>query len=276
VAVSGGVDSVVLLDMIAAQKTHEIIVAHFDHGIRSDSQDDARFVEGLANKYDFPFVSHREELGAQASEEYARLRRYLFLREAAKSHGAVIVTAHHADDAMETIAINLVRGTGWRGVAGLSSASIVRPLVHLSKDALRQYAHDNRLEWVEDSTNASDTYLRNRVRRRIAQLDDVQRQKLLAIWNSQIELKKTIDEEVARHVDNKHEHNRYVFTHSEETAAKEMLRGAITVVTGVSPTRPQVERALLAIKTARAGTVWEVGGGVSLVFTTRTFIVRTS
>ena len=111
VAVSGGVDSVVLLDVFSKIKHHTLVVAHFDHGIRTDSVHDARFVEALAKKHTLTFETLREELGADASEEKARDRRYAFLRSVAKKYDGRIVTAHHSDDAVETIAINMSRGT---------------------------------------------------------------------------------------------------------------------------------------------------------------------
>ena len=85
-AVSGGVDSVVLLDMVVQglMKSDQVIVAHFDHGIRPESADDAAFVKSLADKYGLLFETKREELGPDASEELARDRRYVFLRDIAK------------------------------------------------------------------------------------------------------------------------------------------------------------------------------------------------
>ena len=130
VAVSGGVDSVVLLDMVAQEVAPQrLIVAHFDHGIRPESADDAAFVKSLAKQYGLTFETKREELGANASEELAREHRYAFLRDVAKRYSATIMTAHHADDIIETIAINMTRGTGWRGLAVLDSPGIERPLL---------------------------------------------------------------------------------------------------------------------------------------------------
>ena len=98
VAVSGGVDSVVLLDKLVKIGKSQLIVTHFDHGIRPDSADDAKFVAGLAKKYDLVFETGGLELGANASEDLARQKRYAFLRTIANKYDAQIVTAHHMDD----------------------------------------------------------------------------------------------------------------------------------------------------------------------------------
>lgn len=273
VAVSGGVDSVVLLDMLVHEGDYELIVAHFDHGIREDSADDARFVEGLAKRYGLPFVVRREDLGLNTSEEIARKRRYAFLRSVAKKEGAVIVTAHHQDDLIETIAINLSRGTGWRGLAAMGSADIRRPLLRYTKQQLRAYARSHALEWVEDSTNMTDTYLRNRLRARLYKsLSDEQRDKLVGLWRRQTILRQQIDDEVGVWVNETGEYERYPLIMIEKSVAMELLRGIIEAKTNVSPTRPQLDRALIAIKTARPGVVHDVGSGVTLRFTARTFI----
>ncbi|HET8884203.1 MAG TPA: tRNA lysidine(34) synthetase TilS [Candidatus Saccharimonadales bacterium] len=276
VAVSGGIDSVVLLDKLASSGEHELIVAHFDHGIRGDSADDARFVSVLAALYGLPFVSTREELGEGASEERARHRRYAFLRQAARMHEAMIATAHHADDVIETIAINIQRGTGWRGVAVLTTPGIERPLLAMTKADIRAYALKKRLEWVEDSTNASEKYLRNRLRHRItAQLSSQQKQAAQAIWQQQLALKTAIEQELANYSNAQGEYSRYYLAQIDEQSASELLRAAIMAKTNLSPTRPQLKRALLAIKTARPRTSYELGAGVKLWFNVRTFIVET-
>lgn len=276
VAVSGGVDSVVLLDMLVRAGRYELIVAHFDHGIRSDSAADARFVRELAAQYGLPFVSRREELGARASEELARSRRYDFLRHEAKKHEAVIVTAHHQDDCIETICINLTRGTGWRGLAVFDSKEVARPLLSLTKQELLAYATSHRLEWVEDSTNGEDRYLRNRIRRLLVSgLSANDKQKVLDLWHGQRELKREIMKETARWRESSGEYSRYFFTAIDDTSGHELLRGAISDRVGASPTRPQIERALIAIKTARPGSSIEVGGGVKVLFAKGTFIVET-
>lgn len=268
VAVSGGVDSVVLLDMLHRLTKHQLIVAHFDHGIRDDSHEDAAFVAELAANYGLPFETRREELGPSASEEKARLRRYAFLRELADKHQARIVTAHHYDDAIETVALNLSRGTGWRGLAALDS-DIVRPLLHLPKSQLHDYALRQNLEWREDSTNRSMKYLRNQIRRTIPKLSRYEKDQLLTLRRQQLRHKKQIDKEVARLVGPGPNYSRYFFTHIPKLAAIECLR----YVTKAKLTRPQLERTLLAIKTTTPGKTYQAGKGVTLSFTSRNFSV---
>ena len=276
VAVSGGIDSVVLLDMLAGDKNHRIVVAHFDHGIRDDSAADARFVGELAKKYHVPFVTMREELGASASEELARTRRYAFLNEQAKKFNAVVVTAHHQDDVLETIAINSTRGTGWRGLSVFDNKIVIRPLLYLTKEKIRDYALAKRLEWVEDSTNQMTTYLRNRLRRKIAtNVPAVQREEIVRIWENQKILKREIDKNVQQYIRDDGEYSRYFFTQIDEQVAAELLRAIILDKTGAGPTRPQLVRAVLAIKTIQAGKTFELGAGVALHFTESIFIVKT-
>lgn len=275
VAVSGGIDSVVLLDMLVREGQHELIVAHFDHGIRKDSAADARFVEALASRYNLPFVCQRAELGSRASEEIARRYRYAFLRHEAARHEAVVVTAHHADDVIETIALNLSRGTGWRGLAVLDRAGVIRPLLHKTKRQLRDYALEHRLEWVEDSTNAEAIYARNRVRRILMSwLREQDRQSLLDLWDRQRLLRHEIDQEAQAFLQPAHSYSRYLFIVVDEDVGSELLRAAVMRVSGSSPTRPQCERALLAVKTAKPNTIFELGGAVRLRFSSRTFIVE--
>lgn len=266
VAVSGGVDSVVLLDMMRKLPGHELIVAHFDHGIRDDSAEDAKFVSLLAARHGLVYAGRREELGKNASEALARDRRYAFLRQLAAQHDARIVTAHHLDDLVETVAINLKRGTGWRGLAALDS-DVSRPLIDIPKQRLINYAQANGLTWHEDSTNATDAYLRNRVRRKASDISpDIKRQ-LRALHSHQKQLKRDIEEETLQLIGNGPEYSRYLLTHVPQPVALECLR---FITKGVL-TRPQLLRLLLAVKTAAAGSVHEAGSGVKVRFSTRHF-----
>lgn len=266
VAVSGGVDSVALLDMMVKSSKRPVVVAHFDHGIRADSSKDADLVQGLATLYGVPFESRREELGPGAGEALARERRYTFLREVAQKHDAQIVTAHHADDVIETIAINLHRGTGWRGLAVLDS-DILRPLLSVSKDDLRAYAKKHHLPWREDTTNTDLAYLRNRIRPHARALPDDHKKQLHSLSVRQKELKRHIEAEVRELVGEGPLFGRYFISHMPKKLAVECLR----VMTNGALTRPQIERFLLAIKTALPGTTYQAGSGVIVHFTARYF-----
>lgn len=275
VAVSGGVDSVVLLDMLSKQNDLQLIVAHFDHGTRDDSAADLEFVRSLAHHYGMKFEGRREELGPGVSEEIARNRRYAFLKEVAQKYTANIVTAHHSDDIVETIAINIQRGTGWRGLAVLDNPDIVRPMLHLRKKQLVDYARQYKLQWHEDSTNQSDAYLRNRLRRKIsATLPEDDFRLLIALRDQQAQYKRLIDEESSRLV-SQSPYSRHFFITIPQKTALELLRTLFVQETGTSPTEPQRLRALAAIKVNRPGASHDVGGGVRLQFTQTEFIVDT-
>jgi len=269
VAVSGGIDSVVLLHLLQQLPDVELVVAHFDHGIREDSSNDARFVEELAKKYNLPFRTKREELGTDAGESLARKRRYEFLQNLADEYDARIATAHHSDDAIETVAINHSRGTGWRGLAVLDS-EIVRPLLAMDKAAIRQYAQEHNLEWHEDSTNLSDKYLRNRLRRKMHALSSDDKRKLLSLRRHQLSLKKQIDSIVQTLAGEGPEYSRDFFRYMPPKVAIEVLR---FIAKGLL-TRPQLERALQAIGAARSGAIFQAGNGIEFHFTSRHFTVE--
>lgn len=274
VAVSGGVDSVVLLDMLVKKGEDELIVAHFDHGIRPESDADARFVKALATSYGLPFETKREELGESASEELARERRYEFLRGVAKKNEAELVTAHHYEDTIESIAINIIRGTGWRGLA-VMSGNIVRPLLSTSKNQLYEYALKHNLEWVQDETNHSKKYLRNRLRGKLRnELLAAHKVRLRALWQDQLELRRKITIELDEIISHQSILSRYFFSNIDETSAIELLKAVIENM-GASLTRPQLRRALHAIKTLKPGSVFEAGAGVKLEFSQREFVVKT-
>lgn len=274
VAVSGGVDSVALLhQMVHDYPVDDIVVAHFDHGIRDESADDAAFVAELAEQYGVMFETKRENLGKNASEERARHRRYLFLRDVAAKHQAKIVTAHHADDVVETIAINLTRGTGWRGLAVLNSSDIERPLLKKTKAELIDYANQHKLEWREDATNQDTKYLRNELRQKLTKLSSDDHQLLLLLRDRQGFLRRMVDNEIDRLV-GASPYSRHMFIAVSDVAAQELLRG-VFVNEGVAvPTRPQLQRALHAIKVLHAGKRHNVATGISLCFTKTHFVVE--
>ena len=196
-AVSGGVDSVVLMDMLALKPHLKFVVAHFDHGIRQDSLKDRQLVQRLAKNYNLSFVYDEGHLGPGASEEVARQARYRFLRGVMKSSNSkAIITAHHQDDLLETAIINLVRGTGRKGLSSLNSKNdILRPLLQVPKADLINYARNHNLTWHEDSSNQDTRYLRNHIRHKITPaFKTTDRQKLLDIITNSERLDGEIEE----------------------------------------------------------------------------------
>lgn len=184
VAVSAGVDSMALLHALHKAKRWKLVVAHMDHGIRSDSAEDLRLVEAVAKDWGLPFTYHEARLGEAAGEAVARGARYDFLRDVQRQYGArAIVTAHHQDDVLETAIINLLRGSGRKGLTSLASREDVeRPLLNISKAEIVAYAKDQGLTWREDSTNQDTDYLRNYVRHELLpKFDDAGRGRLREI-----------------------------------------------------------------------------------------------
>lgn len=184
VAVSGGVDSVTLLDILSRQPGLELVVAHFDHGIRPNSVEDRNFVERLAGTLSAYCVCGEGNLGPKASEAQAREARYNFLRKIMKDTNAGgIITAHHQDDLIETAILNMLRGTGRKGITALKSRDdIIRPLLNVPKMGIVNYAKRQGLKWREDATNLNENYLRNYVRHNIMpKLSGQARQRMLEI-----------------------------------------------------------------------------------------------
>ena len=167
-AVSGGADSMALLDLMADaadNRGYDLVVAHFDHGLRTDSAADRKLVQEAASRYGLAFDYHEAGLG-RASEAAARSSRYRWLKQVRASRAAVaIVTGHHADDLLETSLLNLARGTGRRGLAPMQTGPVLRPLLAVTRAELRDYAANRELTWREDSTNADLANPRNFLRR---------------------------------------------------------------------------------------------------------------
>ena len=258
-AVSGGADSMVLLDIVAKKySSGDILVAHFDHGVRDDSEKDAKFVARVAEEiYHIRYIIGKGSLGAGASEERARTARYEFLRKVAMENGgARIYAAHHLDDLIETVAINFIRGTGWRGLASLDSPDIKRPLLGtdlvyepIDKLAILEYAAKRGLHFREDATNSSEKYLRNRVREQLteAEMSFEKKMEIWELWQKQKRLKREIDQTVRELLPAEGaEWQRKWFSELDTASAMELLRAG-TLQAGVSATRPQLEEFRRAI-----------------------------
>lgn len=275
-AVSGGVDSVVMLDFLSRQYDN-LVVAHFEHGIRGEtSRADARFVRELAKKYRLPYEIASGDLGGLASEDEARQARYRFLRTVARERHGQLCTAHHADDVLESIAINLKRGTGWRGLAVMGASDVSRPLLNWTKAQILEYALEHKLEWREDETNHQPIYLRNVLRQKLQDnLRLGEKEMIFELFERQSYLRQGIDRILSQMINQSARYRRYVFVMAKDSLAREMLAFVVKWHTGVSLTRPQLDRAILAIKTAHQGETRQLAAGAKLVFSTRFFVVKT-
>lgn len=174
-AVSGGVDSMVLFDLIIA--THprsKIIVAHFDHSLRwVESDSDRELVANICKKENIQFEVKKMDIGTMAKNEkmnlesLARRERYAFLEIVREKYMAkYILTAHHAVDQTETVIGNMIKWAKVRGLSGMSyiSGNIFRPLLSVAKQEIMKYSKENHIEYREDSSNRDMTYDRNRIR----------------------------------------------------------------------------------------------------------------
>lgn len=255
-AVSGGIDSVVMLHFF--RNDPDVVVAHFDHGIRSSSHTDAEFVESLTKHYEKPFFVEHAKLGADCSEESARSARYTFLTALAQELNGKIYTAHHADDLIESVAINNLRGTGWRGLAALNNPKLERPLLSWRKTDIYQYATENQLHFRLDQTNSDDKYLRNRVREQLLQASENSKLKLLELAERQRVIAREIDAILTELPSDNY--SRALMDY-EEIVAMEILR-TILARHQITQTRPQLLRAIAAIRGYDSGKKFPLGKDV--------------
>ena len=179
-AVSGGADSVCLLDLLRRQGDLTVLCAHYNHRLRGEESDrDEAFVRDLCARWDIPCYTGSGDVTAygktrsMGTEEAARTLRYAFLQRVAEDTGArCIATAHTLNDNAETVLLNLCRGTGLRGLGGIPPVrgNIVRPLLSVTRQQVEEYLRERNIPWVEDSSNSGDDYARNRTRHHVLPL----------------------------------------------------------------------------------------------------------
>ncbi len=200
VAVSGGRDSMALLDLlarVAGEHHYELVVAHFDHGLRADSGEDRALVEKVAKSLGLPVASEVAALSS-ASEAAARTTRYDFLERMREKHEAVaVMTAHHQDDLIETSLLNLARGTGRHGLAPMQGQQPLRPLLAVSRNQLAAYAAARQLQWREDTTNEDRSNPRNFLRHELlAGVSPAWRKQYLAVIDQMAAVNEKTDSEL--------------------------------------------------------------------------------
>jgi tRNA(Ile)-lysidine synthase len=214
VAVSGGPDSLALLHVLHELRSPleiTLAVAHLEHGLRGEeSAEDARMVERTAAALGLPFVMERVRLAEQAAaghvslETAGRQARYAFFERAARELGcARVATGHTADDRVETLLLNLLRGAGLDGLRGIPRArplgdgtvQVVRPLLDVRRADIEAYCEDAGLAPREDATNRSPEFARNRMRHTV--LPVLEREAHLGLRERLLGLAELITEEVA-------------------------------------------------------------------------------
>jgi tRNA(Ile)-lysidine synthase len=185
VGCSGGRDSVVLLDVLSRLRYRRLIVCHLNHRLRGEAAaGDAAFVSELARNYEFDFEIGESDVRALSEERKISVetagrqaRREFFQSIATRCDCPRIFLAHHADDQVETVLMNFLRGAGSRGLAGMlecseseSGLELIRPLLGCWREELDDYARAQKLVWRDDVSNASLDPLRNRIRHELLPL----------------------------------------------------------------------------------------------------------
>ncbi len=174
VAVSAGIDSMVLLHVLHALKLR-LVIAHVNHGKREASAEEENFLrqfcKNLGLEIEVLKLNPEAEMPAGSNfQAWARQKRYAFFADVAKKHNCqFIATAHHATDKAETFFIHALRGSGLTGLTSLQAqkGKIIRPLLDVSRKEIEAFAKAENLVWREDASNQTDDYLRNRVRHHV-------------------------------------------------------------------------------------------------------------
>lgn len=174
--VSGGMDSMCLLHLLGEVKDElgiTLYVVHVHHGIRPDAEEDVELVESICKRMDIPCHVSYFDVGKLAKkhklslEEMGRKIRYdVFEKHRRKVHNGRIAIAHHKNDQAETVVMNLMRGTGLRGIGGIRPIRdhIIRPLIECSRQEIEAYCHKHQIPYRDDYTNALEEYTRNKIR----------------------------------------------------------------------------------------------------------------
>jgi len=173
-AVSGGVDSMVLADLFQVSGFN-FHIAHINYHLRNeDSNLDQKLVSGFCERHQIPLhlceVSEVDKKPENSIQNWARELRYRFFREIQQKQNLdFLVTAHHLNDQLETFIINLSKASGIRGLSGIpkNENGIIRPLLDFSKDEIYDFAKENQIEFREDQSNQKTDYLRNKIRHNI-------------------------------------------------------------------------------------------------------------
>jgi tRNA(Ile)-lysidine synthetase-like protein len=258
IAVSGGVDSMSLLHIVTKRPSIELVVAHFNHRMRDDSDEDEKLVKSAAKAYGLPIEIGRAE-STLDNEADARTARYRFLREIrAKYQADKIMTAHHQDDKLETALLNIIRGTGLKGLSAIAdNPEVIRPLLYTPKAEIVDYAKRHHLKWREDASNSDMSFLRNRIRLQIIpKLTPEEKEIIVRNVDKVAKINTTIMRQIAtisQDIYTKDGLNRQLFSNLPSEVGKVLLTIWLRQNGAGDFDRQTIERLSLAIKTAKPG-----------------------
>lgn len=267
-AVSGGADSMALLwgMWLLREKFHlRVEAAHFNHHLRGDeSRRDEEFVREFCRFHDIPLHLGGAEVkpGAKGLEAAAREARYAYLM----GLDGLVATAHTADDNAETVLMHLIRGTGLRGLGGIAPrrGRLIRPMLDITRQEVEAFLRDNWIAHVEDSSNAGDAFLRNRIRQRIMPL---LRQENPAIGSSLSAMARRLRQEeqvldgIARQVDAS---GVTALRQQPEAVQRRALEGLLKRAGLAEPTACHIEQAMALVRSDHPSAYARFPGGVIL------------
>lgn len=251
-------------------KNDNVVVAHFNHKLRPSADEDEKFVKEICRKNNVRFEVGflKVKPGEKISEERARIERYNFLNnlknrlELESPEPVEIYTAHHLDDLTETVAINLLRGTSWRGLTPFSS-NVHRPFIQdwdilkpESKADILTFAARNHVHFRQDPTNFEPDFLRNRIREKLSALEPGEKyelnQKIRYLYQRQLKIRQEIEGILSEFIDEDFKKQGIIkrewFFDLDEKVALEFLRYLLGLK-NISLTGPKLKDFLTAIKT---------------------------
>lgn len=303
-AVSGGVDSIALLDMmarIAPELKLQIGVAHFDHGLRGEAAHrDASFVVEQARLRGIKAYVGRGDVKKLAAEyklsieEAGRKARYAFLKRVAQKHRySVVMTGHNANDNAETLLMNLLRGSGVKGLAAIPPVRslmrgvvLARPLLEFEREMIEGYAREMDIEWSEDETNKSPQFLRNRVRAELLPLLKQFNPSIVGTLASTANIMQCLEQYISQTVD--HAIERVVTDRTKESLAlklnqlkhylpamqTEIVQRSISDVFEIPPISYGAIERTLGLMWKESGSKADVGNGITAFRDRETLEVR--
>ena len=277
VAVSGGVDSMVLLHLLRTLR-HPCHVVHIDHGLRGSESDlDHQFVKQYCENNKIPFVGERVDVNELAQRKgisvqmAARELRYEFFSKLTAQGPPRLALAHHQDDAIETLILQLIQGMGahsWQMIPPIAGP-FIRPLMEISREEIMKYAEENSIQYREDRSNSDPHYLRNRIRHELLPLIESWRPGVRRSLARTVELSREIDHLIKVHLEQKLDNEvdgrgerKIPIASIMESGTPKLILHHLLRSHGFHPDR--LEDILIALEARRTGTTF-TGNGIEVI-----------